>query len=104
MSKFDNAIAEAAYEIAGHGFTEETYGEVSTTGWNALVTVTPSVLLNLGSDSDLIDRVRAEGVYELTDGVLAWIRESNEGFVTLVEHSTDVAEVEAKWNAFVAEM
>lgn len=106
--KFDNVIAEAAYEIAGHGFAEEEYGEVSTTGWNALVTVSATTLLNIGADADLIERFRAEvpGIA----GALAWIRESNEGFVTLVKHGTDeglhsgIDIVNRDWDEFILDM
>lgn len=107
MSKFDNVIAEAAYEIAGHGFVEEEYGTSETTGWNALVTVSATTLLNVGAESDLIDRFRAEvpGIA----GTLAWIRENDEGFVFLVDHGGDgarsggIAEsVERKFAEYVA--
>ena len=49
MSKFDNVLAEGAYEITLHGFADEEYGTTDTTGWNALVTVSAVTLLNVGA-------------------------------------------------------
>lgn len=108
MSKFDNVIAEAAYVISLNGFNEEEYGEVSTTGWNGLVTVSATTLLNVGAESDLVDRFRTEvpGVA----GALVWIREDDQGFVHLVEWGTDEGmtsgtdTVNRKWDEYVAEM
>jgi hypothetical protein len=104
MSKFDNVIAEAAYAIASHGFAEEEYGEVSTTGWNALVTVSATTLLNV-EEIDLSERLRAE--YGGSE-IFAWIRENSEGFVSLIDHMIDsnrddVATVESRWDEYVAE-
>lgn len=104
-SKFDNVIAEAAYEIAGHGFAEEEYGTVDTTGWNALVQVSAVTLLNVGA-ADLSERFRAEFG---GDTVYAWIRENNEGFVTLIDHDphaepTGIEAVDNRFAEFVADM
>lgn len=85
MSKFDNVLAEGAYEITLHGFADEEYGTADTTGWNALVTVSAVTLLNVGAN-DLSERFRQE--YG-DDTLYAWIRENNEGFVTLVEHTNE---------------
>lgn len=92
MSKFDNVLAEGAYEITLHGFADEEYGTTDTTGWNALVTVSAVTLLNVGA-TDLSARFRQE--YG-DDTLYAWIRENNEGFVTLVEHTNQTKEA-AHW-------
>lgn len=107
MSKFENAIAEGAYVTANHGFTEEEYGDVSTTGYNALVSVSATTLLNLG-ENDLAEEFRkmVPGIA----GALVWIRETNEGFVNVIEWGTDEGltsgtdRVNQKWDEFVTEM
>jgi hypothetical protein len=78
---------------------------VSTTGWNALVTVSPVTLLNVG-ETDLSERLRAE--YGGSE-IFAWIRENNEGFVSLIDHMVDsdrndIVTVESRWDEYVAEM
>lgn len=100
MSKFDNILAEAAYEITLHGFHEEEYGTTETTGWNAFTSVSAVTLLNVGA-TDLSERFRAE---HGESTLYAWIRVDNAGFVTLVEHSTNVMEVERAFDKYTAEM
>lgn len=86
-SKFDGAVAEAACEIAGHGFAEECGSVDEPGGWNALVDVSASTLQNVGADPDLVERFRAEvpGVA----GALVWVRADGQGRVMLVMHGTD---------------
>lgn len=77
MSKFGSILAEAAYTMAGHGFTEGEYGNVETAdGYNALCIVSPVLLLNLGED-ELAEKVR-----EVTEEeCYVWFREDSQGFV-----------------------
>lgn len=105
MSKFDNVLAEGAYEITLHGFADEEYGTTDTTGWNALVTVSAVTLLNVGA-TDLSERFRQE--YG-GDTAYAWIRENNEGFVTLVDHdphaeATGIEAIDNRFAEYTAEM
>lgn len=89
MSKFDSTLAEAAYAVAGHGFAEDEFGSVQDIGWNAVVVVSSTVLLNLGEDLDLIDRLTDEFPDTLRDGYLVWVREDSQGFVSVVEYGSD---------------
>lgn len=100
MSKFDNVLAEAAYEISGHGFHEEEYGTTDTTGWNAFASVSAVTLLNVGA-TDLSERFRAE---HGESTLYVWIRENNEGFVNLIEWSTSVTGIERNFDKYTAEM
>lgn len=100
MSKFDNVLAEGAYEITLHGFHEEEYGTTDTTGWNAFTSVSAVTLLNVGA-TDLSARFREE---HGESTLYAWIRENNEGFVTLVDHATNVMEIERAFDKYTAEM
>lgn len=85
MSKFDSPLAEAAYTIANHGFTEDEFGTVEDIGWNALVVVSSTVLLNLGE----IDLRDAACAYAPDSGWLVWVREDSQGFVSVVEFGDD---------------
>lgn len=109
MSKFDSVLAEAAYAVAGHGFTDEEFSNVQdSTGWNALVTVSATTLLNVG-ETEIRDRFLAEHSDAPLDGYLAWIRENDQGFVTLVTHGSDAGSrsgtdlVSRAWDAYVDE-
>ena len=87
MSKFDSPLAEAAYAVANHGFAEEEFGSVTLPeGWNALVDLTPTVLLNL-DETDLFRTMQNEGMP--FSGYLVWVREDSQGFVSVVEFGSD---------------
>lgn len=80
-SKFNCALVEEAYDIAGDGFAEAEFGSVEDLcGWNALVSVGES---------------------------LVWIQEDSQGFVDLVMHGGDgglrsgTDLVNAAWDEFV---
>lgn len=106
MSKFANVIAEAAYVIAGHGFADEESGSVEETdGWNALVTVSAQILMNLGED-DLW-----KSFYATHEGatMFVWVREDSQGFVHCVDQIWDtnresLKRVEDRWNAWYLEV
>lgn len=86
MSKFDNILAEAAYAICGHGFSEDEFGSVEHgMGWNAVAVVSTTVLLNVG-EGGLAKQFDHEYGSET---FLVWIREDSQGFVCLVWHATD---------------
>lgn len=86
MSKFDSPLAEAAYAVCNHGFTEDEFGSVQEGGWNALAVVTPTVLLNL-DETDLFRTMQNEGMP--FSGYLVWVREDSQGFVSVVEFGSD---------------
>lgn len=87
MSKFDSMLAEAAYAVAGHGFAEDEFGTVDETiGWNAVVNVTPTVLLNL-DETDLFRKVQNDRMP--FDGYLVWVHEDSQGFVSVVAYGSD---------------
>lgn len=102
MSKFANVRAEAAYVIAGHGFADEESGTVEEAdGWNALVTVSAQVLMNLGEE-DLFNRFHAE---HQGATMFVWVREDSQGFVHLVDMIWDtnresLTRIEDRWNAW----
>lgn len=106
MSKFDNVIAEAAYAIAGHGFADEESGSVEETdGWNALVTVSSAVLLNL-HEFNICERFR-----DAHQGatMFVWIREDSDGFVRIIDMIWDtnresLKRVEDRWSAWQEEL
>lgn len=85
MSKFDDTLAEAAYAVAGHGFTEDEFGTVDDIGWNAVVVVSPTILLNLG-ETEIRDAY--ENLHG-NDDLLVWVREDSQGFVSVVEYGSD---------------
>ncbi len=87
MGKFDSVLAEAAYTIMLHGFTEDQFGTSDSGGWNGLVDVSATGLLNLGED-ELRERFVAKHG-DAAGGYLVWIREDSQGFVTLVEYGDD---------------
>lgn len=89
MSKFDNTLAEAAYAVCNHGFAEDEFGTVDDIGWNALAVVSSTVLLNLDVEDDLIQRVLAEFPETRTSGLLVWIQEDSQGFVTVQSFGSD---------------
>lgn len=86
MSKFESPLAEAAYAVCNHGFAEEEFGTVQDIGWNALVDVTPTVLLNLG-ETDLFRKVQDQNMP--FSGYLVWVREDSQGNVSVVEFGSD---------------
>jgi hypothetical protein len=109
MSKFQNTLVEAAYAVAGHGFAQEESGNVEElTGWNALVSVNATVLINLGED-ELHERYTSFLwlTVEEPAGFFVWIRQDNQGFVKCIEFGTDSSlvsgtdKVNADWDAFV---
>lgn len=83
-SKFSDVAAEAAYAIAGHGFAEDEFGSVDHYGWNALVVVNSTCVLNIG-DEELAQRLRAAhpGI-DVGADLAVWIREDAQGFVDTV--------------------
>ena len=86
MSNFDDVLAEAAYSIANHGFAEDEFGTVEdAAGWNGIVVVSPTILLNL-DEKNIRDRY--ENLYG-NDDLLVWVREDSQGFVTVVEYGSD---------------
>ncbi len=85
MSKYESALAEAAYVIAGNGFAVDECGSVDEWGWHALVVVSPVLLLNVG-EADLAERVRAE-VGDAEQDVL--VREDSQGFVDVLAHGPE---------------
>lgn len=85
---FDSALAEAAHAIAGHGFAEAEFGSVQEGGWNALVVVSPTILLNLG-ENEVRDTLLDFMPNMPVAGYLVWIREDSRGFVTEVEYASD---------------
>lgn len=91
MSKFGSPLAEAAYLIAGNGFALEEHGSVEEAiGWNALIDLNSTVLLNLGAETELIeDAVQAHPELRSAAGLLVWIREDSYGFVDVVEFGSD---------------
>lgn len=106
MSKFANVRAEAAYVIATHGFTDEQYGESGYgDGWNALVTVSAQVLMNLGEE-DLW-----KSFYATHEGstMFVWVREDSQGFVHCIDQIWDtnresLKRIEDRWNAWYLEV
>ena len=88
MSKFDSVLAEAAHMISMHGFTADEFGSSTEgDGWNGLVDVSATVLLDLG-EGDLRDRFVTEHG-DAVGGFLVWIREDSQGFVSVVEYGSD---------------
>lgn len=85
MSKFDSPLAEAAYAIANHGFSVDDFGTVQDIGWNAIVTVSSTVLMNLG-ENEIREKFDAHYGDET---FLVWVREGVAGSVTVVESGTD---------------
>lgn len=81
MSKFDSALAEAAYIIAGHGFTEHTVGDLSEGNgpWQATVRVSRQVLMNLGENAD---ECFPQNTLVTDCEFYVWIMEDEAGFVT----------------------
>lgn len=79
-SKFDSAVSEACYVIAGHGFGTEFGSSTEGDGWHALVDYSPVLLMNVYADADLIARLRAE-----TNSMAgtAWITEDTQGNVSV---------------------
>lgn len=102
MSKFANVRAEAAHVIAGHGFADEESGSVEETdGWNALVTVSAQVLMNLGEE----DLWKEFYLNHAGSEMFVWIREDSQGFVHVVDLIWDtnrepLKRVEDRWNAW----
>lgn len=87
MGKYQSVMAEAAHTVALHGFAEE-FGDVAEPGgWNGLADLSATVLLNLGED-DVRSRFIAEHGDDVA-GFLVWIREDENGFVTVVERGSD---------------
>lgn len=107
MSKFDGILSEAAYAVSGHGFTEDVFGTVEDSyGYNALVSVNGNVLQFIDED-ELRDRYLAEYSPYEPAGLLVWIREDSQGFVTAVEFGSDsglrsgIDFVNRAWDAWV---
>jgi hypothetical protein len=94
--------ADSAYFIALEGFVAYEYGSTRNTAWNALVTISPTLLLNLGNE------VLAESLRRLTlpgwTG-LVWVTRTGDGPAVLVkmaaEGSPDAIELE---RLFLAQM
>jgi hypothetical protein len=88
MSKFDSVLAEAAHVIHMRGFAADEFGSsVEGNGWNGLVDVSAVVLLNLEED-ELHERFIAEHG-DAVGGLLVWIREDSQGFVSVVQYGSD---------------
>ena len=95
MSKFQNMLAEAAYFIAGNGFSVYEEGSVEELdGWNALVTVSMPVLLNLGMDEYSLSQVLKEFPEARSGEVLVWVQEDSQGFVNILGTGD---QVESDW-------
>lgn len=92
--RFSSVAAEAAWEIAQHGFTADEHGESEYgDGYNALVDVSPVTLRNVGAD-ELADRLAAWLAYHGADastaaGALVWIRQASDGQISVVEWGHD---------------
>jgi hypothetical protein len=93
---------DSAHFLAIEGFAAYEFGPTKHTPWNALVTVSPSVLLNLGNE------VLAESLRRLTLpgwAGLVWITRTGNGPVVRVkmatEGSADAIELE---RLFLAQM
>src|SRR5690606_30611423 len=110
--RFSSVAAEAAWEIAQHGFTTDEYGESEySDGYHALVDVSPVTLPNVGAD-ELADRFAAWLAYHGADastaaGALVWVRQTSDGQISVVEwghdggaHSGTVA-VRHQWQSWV---
>jgi hypothetical protein len=88
MGKFDSVLAEAAHVIHMHGFAADEFGSATESdGWNGLVDVSATILLNLG-ETELQERFAAEHGH-VVGGFLVWIREDSQGFVSVVEFGSD---------------
>lgn len=86
---YGGILSESAFAVANHGFAEEEYVPPNTrpgADWHALVTVSATVLLNLG-ETDLAERFRDKvpGIA----GALIWIKTTADGTVQVVEWGTD---------------
>lgn len=85
MSKFENMLAQSAYQIAGGGFAIYEEGTVEDLdGWNALVTVSMPVMLNLGMDEYAMAQLLKEMPEARNNEVLVWIQEDSQGFVNIL--------------------
>lgn len=85
MGKFGTALAEAAYFIGGNGFNEGEQGSVEEAdGWNVLVRVSATSLLNLGASDDMIERLVGEAPETRNGDVLVWLHEDDMGFVDVL--------------------
>lgn len=83
MSRFDNTLAEAAYMVAGHGFALYEEGTVEEAdGWNALVTVSLPVLLNIDASEFFCSALLAGYPEVRNNEVLVWVQEDSQGFVS----------------------
>lgn len=77
--------ADAAWAVANHGFVEREHGEVGEgDGWMGLVTVSPTVLLNLGENA-LATLLREQSGDVDT---LVWIAQGEDGQVRTVLYAT----------------
>ena len=97
MSKFDSGLAEAAYLVANNGFAEREEGSVDGEGWNALCVLSPTVLLNLGAEADLIESVQREYNDMRFNDVSVWIHENEAGFVDVLFRDTVGTEIRDVW-------
>ena len=99
-SKFDTACAEAAYFIAGHGFAESEEGSVDEDGWNALVEVTHTVLLNLDAPAELFAAAAAEwpDLLHGAQSVTVWVHENSAGFVGTLGRDTSGTSIREIWD------
>lgn len=108
-TKFSDTLAEAAYVLSGHGFSDEYGSTQEPAGWHGLVTVSPVLLMNVGADSDLVQRLRDHFPRTELDGHLVWIREDSQGFVDTIMFGHDAGprsgtdQVANAWDAFVEE-
>lgn len=85
MGKFGSALAESAHFIAGNGFNEGEQGSVGEAeGWNVLVRVSATSLLNLGASDDMIERLLEEAPETRITDMLVWLHEDGMGFVDVL--------------------
>jgi hypothetical protein len=110
--RFSSVAAEAAWEIAQHGFTTDEHGESEYgDGYHALVDVSPVTLRNVGAD-ELADRFAAWLAYHGADastaaGALVWVRQTSDGQISVVEWGHDggarsgTDAVARQWQAWV---
>lgn len=95
MSKFENMLAQSAYQIAGEGFAIYEEGSVQELdGWNALVTVSKPVMLNLGMDEYAMAQLLKETPEVRYNEVLVWVQEDTQGFVNILGTGD---QVESDW-------
>lgn len=103
--KFRDVVAEAAYAIAGHGFTEEEAGNVSEgTPWQAVVVISPVLLMNVAEEglAYRLGRWLIHNHMREDQTIYVWLSEDTQGFVDVEMWAQNLDAVLSEYTPHIA--